>query len=88
MAINKFPPPPPQGMNMAYKNPMMQMQPQKMLSKPVRPQTPSVALMACMAIMSQRVSLKLESGQSPSSVFKMMTVPNKQPTVITTEQML
>lgn len=25
MATNKFPPPPPQGMNMPYKNPMMQM---------------------------------------------------------------
>ena len=25
MAINKYPPPPPQGINMNYKNPMMQM---------------------------------------------------------------
>lgn len=61
------------------------MHPQKILSRPVKPQTDSRILVACMAIISQRQSLRWVAVHEAVSMLRIERVPIKSPTVVTVE---
>lgn len=64
------------------------MHPQKILSRPVSPQTDSRILVACMAIISHKQILKWVASHEAVSMFRIASVPTRRPTVVIVENRL
>lgn len=66
----------------------MHKQPQKIESKPVKPQTPSRALMQCIPNINHIVALNHDDSHDAVSVLRITNVPIAQAIVIKVEKIL